>query len=380
MNGILSLFRSTRLRQLIRKEWLQMFRDPRLTRVIFVSPIVQLLVFGYAVNTDIRHTSTILLDRDRTQASRGLADALTASGYFRIIRQAADPRELTRALDGGEVVMGMEIPVGFARDLTTGRGAQVQIIVDGTRSNTANVARGYAERIVQQYGAGRAAALAGVDAVPAGLDFRARIWYNPDLASRVYNVPAVAGVIILLMSLLLTSLAVVRERELGTLEQLMVTPLTPLEMILGKTIPVAAIGLIDLTLITGVALFWFDIPMRGSFPLLLFASLLYILTGLGLGLLISTVSNTQQEAFMTMFLVFLPAMLLSGFMFPISSMPKVVQWATLLNPIRWFLDVVRGIFLKGAGWNTLWPELLVLAAMATLFLGLAAGRFRKRVG
>ncbi len=367
----------SRLREMLRKELRQMFRDPRMKPVIFVAPVIQLLVFGYAVSTDVRNTPTILLDWDGTADSRELAAALTASGYFRIVAVAEGPRDLARALDRGSATVGVEIPRGFASDLAQNRAA-VQVLVDGTSSNTANLAQGYANRIVQEFGRRKLASANGAESVTQAIAFQARIWYNPELASRAYNVPAVAGIIIMLMCLMLTSLAVVREREIGTLEQLMVSPLKPTELVLGKTLPVALIGIIDLALVTTIAVLWFGIPLQGSLALLLVASLVYMLAGLGLGLLISTVSSTQQEAFMTTFLVFVPAMLLSGFMFPVSSMPESIQWLALLNPIRHFLEIVRGIFLKGAGIGVLWPELLTLLAMSAMLLLAATRRFKKR--
>jgi ABC-2 type transport system permease protein len=364
-----------RIRELARKEWRQMFRDPQMTRLIFLSPVVQLIVFGYAVNTDIRHTAMAVVDYDQTPVSRELTEVLTASGYFDIVARPRAAAGLTRLLDRGDVVVSVEIPRGFTRDLSTSQGASVQVMTDGTKTNTSNIARGYVERIVRDFGLRQSG---GVQ--PRGLDFRPQIWYNPDLQSRVYNVPAVAGIIVLLMCLLLTALAVVRERELGTLEQLMVSPLTPAELILGKTLPVALVGFVQLVLVTTVAMGWFGIPMRGSFFLLFVASGCYILAGLGLGLLISTVSSTQQEAFMTMFLAFLPAMLLSGFMFPISSMPRIFQWITYLNPIRYFLEVLRGIFLKGAGPGDIRLQLVMLAVISFGLLFLSARRFRKQIG
>ncbi|MBI4542752.1 MAG: ABC transporter permease [Gemmatimonadetes bacterium] len=348
-----------------------MLRDPRSKRMVFVAPIVQLVLFGYAVNTDVRHTRTIVLDRDRTAESRALLDAFTASGYFRIAGQAGRSADLVAALDHGDAVVAVEVPRGFAADLAAGRRASVQLLVDGTSANTANVAHGYATQIVAQYAAAR------MPGGPAGVDLRARAWYNPNLESRVYNVPGVIGTIVMMMGLLLTSLAVVREREIGTLEQLMVSPLTPAELILGKTLPVVAVAFVDLVLITGVALLWFGIPMRGSFAFLLLASLTYILSGLGLGLLISTVSSTQQEAFMAMFFFFLPAIILSGFMYPVENMPTLFQYLTLLNPIRHYLVIVRGVFLKGAGFAVLWPEIAVLLAMGLVVLSVATSRFRK---
>jgi ABC-2 type transport system permease protein len=369
-----------RLGQLLRKEFRQLLRDPRARRMLFLGPVVQLLLFGYAVNTDVRHVPTFVLDRDATTESRRLVEALTASGYFDVTRRGQRPAEVIDALDRGEVLVALEIPKGFAADIGNARPAEVQLLVDGATANTANVALGYAGPIIARYGAERGAEIAarsGVAVRDAGVDFRVRAWYNPNLESQVYNVPAVMGNIVMMMSLLLTSLAVVREREIGTLEQLMVSPLRPLELILGKTLPSAAIAMVDVVLVTTVSLVWFDIPFRGSFLLLGVASVVYILTGLGAGLLISTISKTQQEAFMSMFLFFLPAMMLSGMMFPVENMPPLLQRLTLLNPIYHYLVIVRGVFLRGAGWHVLMPQILTLLAIGIGVLSFATLRFRK---
>ncbi len=365
-----------RVREMLRKELRQMFRDPRMKRIVFIAPIIQLVVFGYAVNTDIRNTATIVVDRDGTATTRELVDAFQSTGYFRIARRSDRPAELVRALDHGDAVVGIDIPAGFAREVAAGRGV-VQVVVDGTNSNTGTVAQGYAQRIVRRFALQQAEVVGGPTA--AAVDLRARAWYNPELESRAYNVPAVIGILILLMSLLLTALAVVRERELGTLDQLTVSPLSASELMLGKTLPVTLIGLIDLFLITAVAILWFGIPMRGSFVALLPAALLYIVAGLSFGLLISTVSRTQQEAIMTMFLFLLPAIILSGFFYPISSMPKIFQWLTVLNPVRHFLEIVRAIFLKGTGLAELWWQYTALTLMAAGALSLAIVRFRRTV-
>jgi len=358
-----------RVRRMVVKELRQLFRDERTKRVIFVSPILQLILFGYAVNTDVNNVAMALVDHDRSAESRELVSALTASGYFRIVSTSDQSADLGRALDRGQAVVALEIPVRYGVDLLDGRAPAVQLLVDGTNSNTATVAQGYATRIVLELGA-RAVQ------IPAGIDLRARAWFNPSLESRVYNVPAVIGVIVLLMCLLLTSLAVVREREVGTLEQLLVSPLTAGELMLGKTLPVAGIALVQLTLVTSVALLWFDIPLRGSAPTLLLAAALFILAGLSFGLLISTISATQQEAFLAMFLFFLPAIILSGFLYPISTMPEIFQTLTLVNPLRHFLEIVRGIFLKGAGITDLWIQFSALAGMAAAGLFFATRRFR----
>ncbi|HUX33611.1 MAG TPA: ABC transporter permease [Gemmatimonadaceae bacterium] len=377
MNG--RLLNWGRVREMLRKEFRQMLRDARARRMLFVAPILQLIVFGYAVNTDVRNAATMVVDHDQTVESRALVDALTASGYFRVAARAADSRDLVNALDHGNVLVGLEIPEGFSKDLAAGRQASVQLLVDGTTANTANVALGYATQIIGRWGLahGGGVAAQALRTGGAGVDFRVRAWYNENLESRVYNVPAVIGTIVLLMTLLLTSLAVVREREIGTLEQLMVSPLRPVELIIGKTLPAVTVAFIDLALITTISLLWFDIPFRGSAPFLLVASLAYILTGLGLGLFISTVSNTQQEAFMSMFFFFLPAIMLSGFMFPIANMPAALQYLTYLDPLRYYLEIVRGVFLRGAGWRILYPQALVLLGIGVLVLGLATRQFRK---
>ncbi len=364
-----------RIREMVIKEFRQIFRDPRMSRVIFITPVLQLLLFGYAVSTDVYDTATYVVDLDRTQASRDLLGDFFASGYFRVVDASDRPADLVRALDRGDAVVGIEIPAGFAAAIAGGGGARVQMILDGTNSNAASVARGYAARIVERYGADLEAR-----AVAAPVDLRERAWFNPDLSSRDYNVPAVIGAIILLVALLLTSLAIVREREIGTLEQLRVSPLTAGELIAGKTIPFGIIGLADMAVVTLVAVAWFRVPFAGAVPMLLLASILYLLASLGLGLLISTLTSTQQEAFMVSFLVYMPAILLSGFMFPVSSMPESFQWLTLLNPMRHYLEIVRGVFLKGVDLSALWSQYATLGAMGVLVLWFAASRFREREG
>jgi ABC-2 type transport system permease protein len=364
--------RFERIGAMVGKEFRQIFRDPRLARIIFVAPVLQLLVFGYAVSTDIFGTPTFVIDHDRTADSRDLLQAFTASGYFRVVGRSDSSRGLVRALERGDAVIGLEIPVGFSSHLATGEGARVQILLDGTNSNTASIAQGYAERIIGDFARRRSPI-----AIEGMVELRERPWFNPNLESRDYNVPAVVGALILLVCLLLTSLAVVREREIGTLEQLNVTPLRAIELIAGKTIPFAVIALVEVSVVTTVALLWFEVPFRGSFVLLFAASVLYILSGLGLGLFISTVSSTQQEAFMASFLVFMPSILLSGFMFPVSSMPELFQWATLVNPVRHYIEIVRAVFLKGADLSDLSRQFTALFFLGITLLGFAAARFRK---
>ncbi len=369
-----------RLLRLARKELVQTLRDPRAIRVVFMAPIIQLIIFGYAVTTDVKNAAVALYDRDNTTLSRELAQELTATGYFRIEEIASGAPELADALDHSRAIVALEIPRGFETRLESGQPATVQLLLDGTTSNTATVAQSYASQIILKFGTDHSPVTRAYGAAEApGVDLRVRSWYNPNLESRVYNVPGVVGNLMMLMSLLLTTLAVVRERELGTLEQLMVSPLSPAEMIIGKTLPVVGIALVDLGIVTWTAILWFGIPMRGSFLLLAAASLAYIVCGLGIGLLISTVSNTTQEAFMTMFMFFLPAMIISGFFFPIENMPVFFQYLTLINPVRFYVAVVRAIFLKGAGFTILYPQILWLAVMGMGILWFASTRFRKTV-
>jgi len=364
----------TRVREMLKKELRQMLRDPKMRGALIAAPIIMLVMFGYAVNTDIRDTTTFVIDHDRTATSRELLEVFESTGYFKIVGRSDRPADLVRALDYGDAAVGIEIPVGFAADIASGQGAQVQIVVDGTDSNSATVALGYAGLIVQQFGLARAAAAGTLPS--GGIDLRNRAWYNPELESRTYNVPGVIAALTLLITLLLTAMSVVREREMGTLDQLSVSPLSPTEFILGKTLPSMLVAFLDLFLVTGIAILWFGIPMRGSFLVLLPAALAFIVTGLGFGLLLSSVSKTQQEAFMGMFLVLLPAIILSGFFYPISSMPELFQWLTVLNPMRHFLEIIRAVFLKDAGFLDLWRQFVALTIMAVSVLWVAVVRFR----
>lgn len=375
-SGFGPTIRPGRVRSLIRKELRQLLRDPRSRRLVFISPIIQLVLFGYAVNTDVRNVRTVVQDGDETPTSRAMVDALENSEYFRVVAEVGPGDAVDRALDRGDAVVAVVVPPGLQADLRGGRPARVQVLVDGTSSNTATVVQGYAGRILADFGTSVAAA--GPRRPP--VELRARAWFNPDLASRTYNVPAVIGTIMFLMALMLTGLSVAREREVGTFDQLLVTPVSPAELMLGKTLPVAGIALIQLALITAVALLWFGIPFRGSVLLLLGSATLYALAGLSLGLLLSTYSKTQQEAFLTIFLTVFPAIILSGFLYPVETMPTFFEWLADLNPLRYFIRIVRALFLKGSGPSELALELGVLAAMAVLALRTGVYRFKRLIG
>lgn len=363
-----------RIREMIVKEFIQVFRDRRMIAIIFVVPVMQLLVFGYAVTTDVSDIPTAVHDLDRSQESREIVRRLEASGYFRITAYTASDREVQDLLDRGRVVAALRIDRGFGTDMKKKQQVPVQVLVDGTDSNTATIVLDYANRIILRFAKEK-----GAEAAPSALDLRSRAWYNPDLRSRNYNVPGVIAFVVMLTCLLLTSMAVVREREIGTMEQLMVTPLRPAELILGKTIPFAAIGFFDMVLVTAVAVLKFGIPVRGSLVLLPVSTAIYLLSVLGIGLFLSTISKTQQQALMATFLFYAPAVLLSGFMFPIENMPEVIQYGTYLNPLRYFLVIVRGLFLKGVGLKVLWPEMAALLCLGIVVISLSALRFRKRL-
>ncbi len=370
-----------RIRHMLIKEFIQVFRDPRMRTVVFVIPCVQTLVISYAVTLDVDRVATAVYDRDGSEDSRALIARFTGSRHFDVVEYVDSEPRAQELIDRGRVSMLLRIDPGFMEDLRAGRTARVQVIVDGTDSNTAAVVMSYASRIVaavsEQIVLRRLERTTGRVRDASLVDLEPRAWFNENLESRHFFVPGVIVIVVTLVTLLLTSMAVVREKEIGTMEQILVTPITPGEFILGKTVPFALIGFVEVPLVTLVGTLWFGVPIRGSLGLLYFATGLYLMTTLGAGLYISTVSQTQQQAMMSTFFFFFPAMLLSGFAFPIANMPQVVQWLTLVNPLRWFLVIVRAIFLKGVGPEVLWREMAALAILGTTILGLVIGRFRK---
>jgi ABC-2 type transport system permease protein len=379
-----------RIKQMVVKEFIQIFRDKRMKAIIFVIPVIQTMVFGYAVTTDVNNIPTAVYDLDRSYESRELVRRLVASGYFTIRNYVSSPAEIQDLLDRGKVTMALQINRGFSEDLKRRTPTSLQILVDGTDSNTATVAMDYASRVIAQFSKDLRVKNPPIPPLIKGgeggfgmpgvtIDLRARAWYNPELRSKNFNVPGVIATVIMLTSLLLTSMAVVREREIGTMEQLMVTPLKPLELILGKTIPFAVIAFFDMALITSIGVLKFDIPIRGPILLLPVATAIYLLSVLGIGLFVSTIARTQQQAMMATFLFFMPAILLSGFVFPIENMPPIFQYVTYINPLRYFLVIIRGLFLKGNGIAVLWPNMLSLLVLGIVVLTLSSLRFRKRL-
>jgi ABC-2 type transport system permease protein len=381
-----------RIRVILRKEFIQMFRDPKMRGILFVPPLMQLLIFGYAVTLDVDHARIAWMDMSRTPESRALMQRFEGSGRFDVVAIVESEGDIQHLLDRSEVDAAVAVLPDFARDIARGRTAQVQVLVDGTNSNTASLISAYAAGVVAAFSEdisknplNRASIQVIAQSARSGGGFSApvaadtRIWFNPDLRSRNYFVPGVAANILLIITLILTAQAIIREKELGTLEQLMVTPMRPIELMLGKTLPFVVVGMVNTLLITGGALLIFRVPFRGNFFLLMFCALLFLMTSLGYGLFLSTVSSTQQQANMASFFFIMPSFMLSGFIFPISNMPLAVQYLSYLNPLLYFMQIVRGIFLKGAGISVLWPQMLILAFYGAVILGLSALRFRKKL-
>jgi ABC-2 type transport system permease protein len=370
-----------RIRHMLAKEFHQLFRDPQMLRILILPPLLQVLLFGYAVTTNVRNAPTVVVDLDRTSSSRELASRFFSSGHFRLVRETADFREAEDLMNRGNAGVILRMDPGFEGALRSDRTAELQIIVDGTDSNTAAIVLSYAARITGEYSAIVRLSRMRRHPVPfpgpPSVELASRAWFNENLESRFTFLPGIIAFIVMLVAVMLTSMAVVREREVGTLEQILVTPITPAEYILGKTLPFALVGFGEILLVATVGVLWFDLPFRGSLLLLLVSSALFLSTALGIGLLISTVSRTQQQAMMTVFLYFMPAVLLSGFLFPIANMPLPAQWLTFLNPLRYYLVILRGIFLKGTGVRVLWPQMAALLLLGGTTLAVATRRFRK---
>jgi len=370
--------------RVIVKEFLQIRRDRKMIPVIFVAPIVQITVFGFAVNTDVSNVPTVLVDQDRSSASRELVSRFVESGYFEIVGSGERAQEVDRWLVTSKAQLGLVIGQGFGAALASSRQASVQLVVDGSDAASANVALGYASALTREFGLSiseRRLRDAGTPVVGVGQAVLVpRVFYNPDLKSRWFYVPAVLAMILMVMTMLLSAMGVVREKEIGTMEQLIVTPIRPWQLLVGKLLPFALIGIFQMSLATAVTVFGFGVPLRGSFPLLLGLTLLFILSTLGLGLFVSTLVQNQQQAMMgAVFCAMVPMIYLSGLIFPTENMPPAIQAVTYLIPLRYYAEIIRGVFLRGSGIAVLWPEALTLLLMGVSILAIAALRFRKRL-
>jgi ABC-2 type transport system permease protein len=381
---------------LIWKELIELKQDPRLFVIVIIAPIIQLFMLAYAATTDVRDVPVVIVDADRSRASRELIERFDASPTFTVVDVAGGINQIDRYLGRGDAWLGIAIPAEYGEMVARGVPATVQLIADGSDANSAGVSLGYAATMINGYSqelARRAAPAAGVNptavanAVAAagavagvpGIEPRVRVWFNPRLESRDFMIPGIVALLLLVITTNLSSMGIVREKEVGTLEQLNVTPLRTYELIVGKLLPYGLVGLIDVVLVLSVAILWFDVPLRGSLLLLFATTLIYLLTTLGLGLFVSTVSATQQQAMMTTTFFFLmPMVLLSGFVFPVENMPAAIQLVTYLLPLRYFLVILRAIFLKGVGVSVLWPQILALAGWGIAILLLAVARSSKR--
>ena len=367
-----------RLVHIIRKEFLELRQDPRLFGIVIIAPIIQLTMLGYAATTDVRNVPLVVVDQDRSSESRALVSRFDASPSFDVIDSLASTNQVDTYLNTGKAWMALNIPAGYGERIHSGQPATVQVVADGTDANSTNVALGYAGTLVASY-ARELATPAGLAPAPL-VSADVRVWFNPQLESKDFMIPGIIALLLLVVTTNLSSMSIVREKELGTLEQLNVTPIARWELIVGKMLPYAFIGVIDVLLVVLVALLWFEVPLRGSFVLLFVMSLVYLMTTLGLGLFVSTISATQQQAMMTASFFFLiPMVFLSGFVFPIENMPSVIQPVTYLIPLRYFLVILRGIFLKGVGLEVLWPDALALFGWGVGILVLATLRSSKRL-
>ncbi len=368
---------------IVRKEFQQLRRDRRILPIVFIAPIFQLLILGYAANLDVRDIPAVVCDLDRSRESRELQEEFFASGYFRVASYVENYEQLEARLKNGEATIGIVIPQGFGRRLAADTGPQLQLFGDGSESSLAVIALNYASIIVDRYS--NRYLLDRLGGLPTSMkpvqpDLKIRIWYNPELKSQNFMVPGILAMLLMVMTMMLTSLAIVKEKEVGTLEQLIVTPIRPFQLVVGKLVPFILIGTVDIALVILVARLLFGILIAGSVFLLFALSGVFLISTLGIGLLVSTVSKTQQQAMMTsVFFVMLPMIILSGFVFPIENMPQLIQYATLVLPLRYYFIIVRGIFLKGAGMAELWDETLILFGIGVLILVVSALRFRKRL-
>jgi len=355
------------------KELIQLKRDPRVLSVLFVAPVIQLTLLAYAATTDIRQVELAICDLDRSPMSRSLLRDFSASTYFRRVVAVDTQDDLDPWLASGKARVAVTIPSGFSCERAAGRTGQVQVVADGSDAMVGTLGLAYAQGVLQ--------AAAETEGTRMPLELRTKVLYNPDLLSRYYMVPGVLALIILIMTMMLSSMAIVRETEIGTMEQLLVTPLTPSSVIAGKLVPYALVGVIEFLTTLTVVLFWFEVPLRGSFWTLALLTAPYIVCCLGLGLLVSTLSRTQQQAMMISTFVFMmPQIYLSGFVFPIQNMPQIFQWISYSIPLRYYVTVLRGVFLKGAGLDVLWPEGLAMVGLATVIITFARLRYRVRLG
>lgn len=368
----------------IKKEFLQFKRDPKMFGIILIAPVVQLILLGYAANLDIDNIKMIVYDQNRTSMSREFIEKFTSSSYFQVVEYADDYNDIIRSLDYGRAIVAMVIPSNFEEKINRKETVKVQAIFDGSDGNSASISAGYMQSIVRRYSQNISTEntqRSGRLLMPMGkLTAESRVWYNPTLKTRNFMVPGIVGLLLSIITLLLTSLAIVKEKEIGTMEQLIVSPLKPHQMIIGKLVPFVVLGFASVLIVLSAMTLIFSIPIKGSITFLFGASFLYILSTLGLGLFVSTISKTQQQAMMiAIFAVMMPMVFLSGFAFPIENMPEVIQLISHIIPLKYFITIIRGVILKGLGLADLWFEAIILLIMGLFILVLSSLRFQKRL-
>jgi ABC-2 type transport system permease protein len=373
----------SRLISLIRKEFLQIRRDPRTLILVIVIPIMQMFLMGYSATNDVRNIPLIVLDQDRSPQARALLEAYRVADYFRVTAEVDSEDELRQMIDGGKARAAIIIPPDYGEKITGGGKAQISFILDGSDPTVASTALSAAQMIGQAYAttilSERMALRGASTAAQAPLEVLTQVWYNPDLISAYFMIPGVIGIILQALASILTASAIVRERERGTIEQLIVTPIRPLELIIGKLLPYVLLSFLNTFEVMALGHWWFGVPVRGDLVLIALLSGLFLVSSLGVGLLASTIADTQQEAMLTVWMTLLPSMFLSGFFFPIEAMPPVLQWISYLTPLRYFLVVIRSLMLKGVGLESLTQEIFALTIFGVVIMGIAALRFRKRL-
>lgn len=374
---------NNRILAIAKKEFLQIIRDRKTLPLVLIMPVLQVILFGYVAATDVKNIKFTVADQDRSAISRQIIAKIENSGFFINQGIITDDRQLEKMMNFGKIKIGLVIPPGFNRAVLAGEQPVIEVLIDGTDSNTASIARSYFLNILNSFMQQKVnlrLKKMGINAeLQQPIEFKMRVYYNPELKSIYYMVPAVTVLVLLIITTMLTALSIVKEKELGTIEQIMVTPVKPWEFIVGKLLPFPVIGMLDALLVVAVGSIWFSVPIKGSLLLLFGSTLLFLMTTLGMGLLISSVSSTQQQAMLTTIFFLLPNILLSGFIFPIANMPKVFQWITVIVPGRYFIEIIRGIYLKGIGITYLYPQMVILLAIGALILTYSIKGFRKQL-
>jgi ABC-2 type transport system permease protein len=374
---------NSRLRSLIRKEFIQITRDARTLILVLFIPVMQLFLLGYAATNDVRNVPLAVFDQDRGPQARALLDAYRSADYFRIAFDVDSEADLRTLIDNGEARAGLIIPPGYSDTIQAGGSAQVVFVLDGSDPTVASTALSAAQLIGQAHAThvleSRLARLGQTTVIKPPIDVRTNVWYNPDLISAHFMIPGVIGMILYALTSILTASAIVRERERGTIEQLIVTPIRPWELVVGKLLPYVVLAFLNVLEVLALGHWWFGVPIQGNIWLILGVSGLFLLSSLGIGLLASTIANTQQEAMLTVWMMLLPSIFLAGFFFPIEAMPKVLQWISLVFPLRYYLVIIRSLMLKGVGVAGVQNEIMALALFGIVIMTAASLRFRKRL-